>query len=200
MRNCLLVALLAFGVVALTDRDGTAQATKKEGKEGPPPEPGTLIPPFVRDKLKLSADQQRRVIALELTMRGKLAKVLTDAQMKTFEDTLKEGPPPKDGNDKKGPPKGKEGGPPTMPGLVIPPFVEGKLQLTAAQKKKIAELDRSARTDLSRIFTPAQRTLFNELLRRGPDQMNGKDGGPGGDRKAPPNNQPPELAPPPGGN
>jgi len=76
-----------------------------------------------------------------------------------------------------------------MPGLLIPPFVESKLQLTAAQQMKIAGLDISARMELAKILTVPQQRQFLELLRRGPDPKDGKDGGPGGNPPPPPGNR-----------
>jgi len=115
-------------------KEPAEEKEEKKEKKGPPPQVGTVIPPFVRDKLKLTNDQERQLATLEINMQGKLAKILTEAQMKKFEEALQEGPP-KGGKEKKGPPQGKDG-PPPMPGLLIPPFVEGKLQLTPSSKRK----------------------------------------------------------------
>jgi len=186
------VLLVPAGVLLTAGADG--QEEKKE-KKGPPPQVGTVIPPFVRDKLKLTNDQERQLATLEINMQGKLAKILTEAQMKKFEEALQEGPP-KGGKEKKGPPQGKDG-PPPMPGLLIPPFVEGKLQLTAEQQKKITELDYAARTGLAKILTATQKKQFNELLKRGPEDMPGKGEGPGGGGQPPQGKNGPEVIPPP---
>jgi Spy/CpxP family protein refolding chaperone len=188
------MALLILGSAGLFSSTGNSQEEKKERK-GAPPEPGTVIPPFVREKMKLTDDQQRKLATLEFNMRTKLAGVLSEEQMKKFDETLKEGPP-QGGKDKKGPPQGKEGGPPMAPSLLIPPFVEGKLQLTKDQQKKIAELDRSARTELFKILSDTQKKQFNELLKRGPGEMPGKGDNPGGRPPLQGSNEPERIPPP----
>jgi Spy/CpxP family protein refolding chaperone len=188
----LLFAVLVMPAGLLVIGGAGAQEEKKE-KKGLPPTIGTVIPPFVRDKLKLTNDQERQLASLESSMHDKLAKVLSEDQMKKFEAALQEGPP-KGGKEKKGPPpKDGRDGPPM---LLIPPFVEGKLELTAAQRKQITELDYSARTGLAKILTATQRKQFSELLKRGPDDMPGKDDGPGGGRP-PQGRNGPEVIPPP---
>ncbi len=79
------------------------------GGEGARPEPGTVIPPFVRDQLQLTDDQKKKIADLESDVKGKLKKILTDDQIKTFEEAMHRGPPGMDGN-RNGPPEGK--GPP----------------------------------------------------------------------------------------
>src|SRR5262249_25793054 len=132
MRKLWCVGLILLGALALFAVDGMAQPPK-----GPPPEPGTVLPPFAREPLKLTQDQQRQVAELERDMKARLPKVLTPAQMKQFSDTMRQGP------GKDGPPKGP---PPGMgePGLVVPPFVRDKLQLQGKQAQQIDELEKTA--------------------------------------------------------
>lgn len=195
MRRVVAVGLLIAGLACLAG-DGSSQEPKGPKKDGPPPEPGTVIPPFIRSKLKLSEDQQRNIATLEFNMRAKLGKVLSDKQMKIFDETLKEGPGEMKGKDKKGPPMGK-GGMPMTPLLLIPPFVEPKLQLTQEQTRRLTLLDREARAELSKLLTDAQRKQFNELLMQGPGDMPGKKDGGGPDKKGPPQGRGPEEIPPP---
>ena len=178
MRKHLIGVLLVLVTACLFTKDA---ATQEKKKKGPPPDGGAgLIPPFVRDKLKLSDDQQQRLGTLSSSVRLRLGKILTDKQMQQLQAIMKEGP---------GGGKGGKGqmpkGPKRSPGLVIPPFAEGRLQLTRKQQQQVAGLERYARTELLKLLTPAQRKQFEELLRRGPE------GRPGGRR------QPPEAAPPP---
>ena len=77
--------------------------------KGGRPEPGSVIPPFVRDQLKLTDDQKKKIADLETDVKGKLKKILTDDQMKTFEDAMHRGPPGMDGNRGGPPPEGRSG-------------------------------------------------------------------------------------------
>jgi Spy/CpxP family protein refolding chaperone len=148
--------LILLGALALFSADGTAQPPK-----GPPPEPGTVLPPFAREPLKLTQDQQRQLAELEKDTKAKLTKILSAAQLKQFNDVLRQGPP------KEAPPKGP---PPGMaePGLVVPPFVRDKLRLQEKQAQHVEELEKAARDKLDKILTEAQKKQFHDLLRQGP--------------------------------
>src|SRR5262245_21843352 len=71
------------------------------GKKGGPPgfAPGRVLPPFVRDHLDLTAEQEKRLDELEAEVQQKLDKILTDKQKKKLADLrppmAKDGPPPK---------------------------------------------------------------------------------------------------------
>src|SRR5256885_5658194 len=54
------------------------------GKKGGPPgfELGKVLPPFVRDELNLTADQEQKIAALEAEVKQKLEKILTAEQKK----------------------------------------------------------------------------------------------------------------------
>src|SRR5262249_10913040 len=76
-----------------------------------PPRPGEILPPFIRDMLNLTPDQKKQLDDLQKEVDAKLAKILTDQQMKH----LKEFKGPKGKGGGKGPPDGKKGdgkGPP----------------------------------------------------------------------------------------
>jgi hypothetical protein len=140
-----------------------------------------VIPPFVRDGLQLSQKQEQQITLLEQDVKSRLKKILTDVQMGLFEEAMRQGP----GD---GPPKGKPGNPPQggppapgmgPPSLVIPPFVQGKLQLTQQQTRQIAELDRSVQAGLGKILSSTQARQFLELLRQGPGKRPDGKGRPG---------------------
>ncbi|HJZ93962.1 MAG TPA: hypothetical protein VKE40_24015 [Gemmataceae bacterium] len=88
------------------------------GKRGGPPgfAPGTVIPPFVRDYLDLTAEQEKRLDELEAEVKQNLERILTDEQKKKLADLRppmgKDGPPPKGRGpgDKNGPSPNKDGG------------------------------------------------------------------------------------------
>ncbi len=78
---------------------------------GHPPQVGDVMPPFVRHRMKLDADQTKKIEALEAEVRTKLGLILTRDQMQEFEEILREGPPGRPGG---GPPE--DDGPPHRPG------------------------------------------------------------------------------------
>ena len=75
-----------------------------------------------------------------------------------------DGPKGKGPGDKKG--KGPKGGP---PGQVLPPFVADALNLTDAQKKQVADLQKEVDVRLQQILTAEQRTQLREMReKKGP--------------------------------
>lgn len=163
MRKRLCAVVISLGLVGILAADGRTQPPGMPA----PPEPGTVLPPFARDAVKLSKGQEKELADLEKDVKGKLAKVLTDKQIKLFNDTLRQGPPA-------GPPPG--GPPPGMePGLVIPPFVYEKLKLTDKQESQVADLEKEARDGLGKLLTEDQMKKFEEAMRRGPGGPPGKD-------------------------
>jgi Spy/CpxP family protein refolding chaperone len=82
----------------------------KAGQRGGPGGGVHLIPPFVRDSLNLTDDQQKQIADLEKEATDKLAKILTADQMKQLKDAR---PPRGPGGPGDGGPGGKgKGGPP----------------------------------------------------------------------------------------
>lgn len=113
-----MLALLAFGVGALfltataNSQPPGGKGEGKGGKGGPGGgggrfEIGTVLPPFVKSELKLTADQEKAVAALEADVKEKLNKILTDDQKKSLENMR-----PRGGEGRGGPggPGGKGGG------------------------------------------------------------------------------------------
>lgn len=72
------------------------------GGFGPPP-PGQLLPPFLQERLKLTAEQKSQLQELQKEIDGKLAKILTDDQKKQLKEMGK------------GFGRGRPGGPPRPP-------------------------------------------------------------------------------------
>lgn len=75
------------------------------GGFGGPPQPGQVLPPMLQDQLNLSAEQKQRVAELQKEIDAKLAKILTEQQLKQ----MKEMRPPGPGG------RGRNGGPPPPP-------------------------------------------------------------------------------------
>lgn len=115
------LALVAFSSSAQPPEkrspgQGQGQAGRRPG--GPPGfELGRVLPPFIREELQLTPDQERQIADLESQVKDKLNKILTDEQKKQMKNTRPRGPGgppggPGEGGD--GPPRGnrKEGGGP----------------------------------------------------------------------------------------
>src|SRR5947209_6670006 len=60
------------------ERKGPPPPFDKKGPPSPPWRPGKIIPPPVRDFLDLSDDQEAQIDALEVEVRAKLLKILTE--------------------------------------------------------------------------------------------------------------------------
>ncbi len=96
-------------------RDDGPQDGSDRRPDRPRPQPGAVLPPFVRDKLNLSSDQKKQIADLETDVKAKLGKILTDEQMRQFRDLLRQGPPPRprdDQEDRNGAPSDGRRGPP----------------------------------------------------------------------------------------
>jgi hypothetical protein len=112
----LILATLITGLCVVTAMSQPPEGKDKGGfgkKGGPPPfELGKVLPPFVRDELELTPEQEKQIAALEGEVKEKLSKILTADQKKKIESTRpmgKDGPPPKGGREgKDGPPKDKD--------------------------------------------------------------------------------------------
>jgi hypothetical protein len=90
------------------------------GRDGPMmgmPRPGEILPQFLRQRLNLSAKQQKQLTALQKKVDDELAKILTAAQKTQLAQMRNRGPggfgPPGGGRRGFGPPGG---GPPPGPG------------------------------------------------------------------------------------
>jgi hypothetical protein len=56
------------------------------GGFGPPPQPGQVLAPSVREALKLTPEQQQQVDALQKEVDGEIDKILTDEQKKQMKE------------------------------------------------------------------------------------------------------------------
>lgn len=107
MRIATLMAFLFTGmaviIAGLAAQPGEDKKEKSFEKKGPPPfEAGRLLPPFVRDQLDLTADQERQIADLEQEVKTRLLKIFTPEQRRQLEQFRPKGP------DKKGKKDGKK--------------------------------------------------------------------------------------------
>jgi hypothetical protein len=85
------------------------------------------------------------------------------------------------------------GGPPPRPGEVLPSMLQQRLNLTAAQTKQVADLQKEVDARLEKILTEEQREQFKQMRERGP----GGFGPPGRGGRPPGGDGPPPPPPPP---
>jgi hypothetical protein len=67
-----------------------------------PPQPGQVLPPFLQDRLQLTADQKKQLDTLQKDVDARLGQILTDAQKQQLRELQQKGP---FGKGPKGPPK-----------------------------------------------------------------------------------------------
>ena len=72
-----------------------------------PPRPGEVLPPMLRDRLKLTGEQKTQVDDLQKDVDARLAKILTSEQMTQLKEFRPRGPG--------GPGRPGGGGPPPPP-------------------------------------------------------------------------------------
>jgi Spy/CpxP family protein refolding chaperone len=115
MSLCAIGLLIAFLTVVAAQPPGEppSKGDKAKGRprDGGPGGGVHIIPPFVRDSLNLTEDQQKKIADLEKEMTDKLMKILTAEQQKQ----LKEARPPRRPGGPDGGPPGKGGPPPGGP-------------------------------------------------------------------------------------
>jgi len=108
--------LLGLGVLAAgsqppgdeKDKGPKGQPGQPGGPRGPGPfELGRLFPPFMRERLSLTAEQQKTIDELEKDVKARLEKILTAEQKKQLEEFSRRGPG-RPGDDKGRPPEGKD--------------------------------------------------------------------------------------------
>jgi Arylsulfotransferase (ASST) len=136
---------------------------------GGPPQPGQLLPGFLQDMLKLTAEQKKQAGALQEDLSGKLNKLLTDEQRSELTKPQRGFGP------------GGFGGPP-RPGEVLPRPVQDRLKLTDDQKQQVAALQQEADEALDKLLTEEQRMRVKEMQKG----FGGPPGGPGGRPGRPP--------------
>ena len=166
MRRLFALALTTavIGICALTafsqPPEGKGPPGGPGGKRGGPPgfELGKVLPPFVREELDLTADQEKQIAALEAEVKQKLDKILTADQKKKIANAR----PPMGGpggpgggqgknkggfGGKDGPPKGgdKDGPPPKKDDGGEQANAGGGIQWFATLDAGIAEAQRTGR-------------------------------------------------------
>jgi Arylsulfotransferase (ASST) len=132
------------------------------GGFGGPPQPGQLLVPSMRDRLKLSDDQKKQVDELQKEADGLLAKLLTEEQKKQLKQPQGFGP--------FGPVV--FGGPPPA-NQILPSFLQGMLKLDDKQKKQVDEMQKDMDGKVDKLLTDEQKKQLKEPQSFGPGGFGG---------------------------
>jgi hypothetical protein len=110
---------------------------------GPPPAPGQMLSPIVRDLLGVSTDQRKNLDDIQKDVHTRLDKLFTAEQRKLFAD----------------PPKGGPGGTgfPSRIGEIMRGAEQTRLKLTDEQKKELAALQKDVDEKVDKVLNPLQR-------------------------------------------
>jgi Spy/CpxP family protein refolding chaperone len=195
------VKYLSFGALALGIGACGVMIALAQPPGGPPGgrgrpddrgmDPVRFLPPPVREDLKLTAEQDKQVDALEAELRDKLMKILTPEQQKQLKEFRPGGPggppgrgpvrpgegrPPQEGRpggDRGGPPRGDRGGPPPGgPGDQPPPPPPGPggleraledLKLTDKQRAKADEVLKAHHEMVRKMFEQTRTDLLKQM-------------------------------------
>jgi hypothetical protein len=117
---------------------------------GAVPRPGQILPEFVQDSLGLTAEQKKRLAKFQDNAVAAMDKLLTAEQKTRLKDVPGYG-------------HGGRGGPPPPAGELLSPFAQARLKLTAAQKRRVADLQKAADALLAKVLTAAQRKQLHAL-------------------------------------
>ena len=152
---------------------------KKQAAEWPPggygfgrsSQPGQVLAGAEENRLKLTDDQKKDVLALQNAVDGRFGLVLTAAQQKQIKSVF--APPP-------GPPPGDPGpGDPQQPGKIFSPTQQDTLKLSAEQKKRLEEIQKEIDSKLETLLTEDQKRQLRSMQPRpaGGGPGNGPPGG-----------------------
>ena len=84
-----------------------------------------------------------------------------------------------------GPGGGPGGFRPPQPGVVLPPMLQDRLNLTPEQRDKVQALQADVDRRLNEILNDEQKQQLKDMRDRGPGRGPGGPGGPGGGRRGP---------------
>jgi Arylsulfotransferase (ASST) len=134
----------------------------------PTPQPGRIMAGPEQTRLKLTDDQKKDVLALQKAVDTSFDKVLNAAQKHQIKTVFAPFVPS---------PAGAATGDPAGPGKIFSPAQQDTLKLSAAQRKRLAEIQKELDTRLETLLTEDQKSQLQTMQPR-------PAGGPG--RNVPP--------------
>jgi hypothetical protein len=150
------------------------------GGFGPSPQPGLVMTGPEQNRLKLTDDQKKDMVALQKAVDSRFDKVLTEAQKKQLKSVF----------DRSGPPRaypgaGNADGP--QPGKILSPGQQDTLKLSTEQRNRMAEIQKEIDAKLETLLTEDQKKQL-QAMRQGP--TGGRAAGPAGPGRGPPGGTP----------
>jgi hypothetical protein len=139
--------------------------------DGPAPQPGQVLAGPEQDRLKLTDDQKKDVLALQKAIDGRFDRVLTEAQKKQIRSVF--APPP-------GPPGGPGPGDAPQPGKIFSPAQQDTLKLSDGQRRRLEEIQQEIDARLETLLTQEQKRELQAMRRRPAGGGPGRAGPPGG--------------------
>jgi hypothetical protein len=138
----------------------------------PSPRPGQVMAGPEQNRLKLTDDQKKDVLALQKAVEGRFDKVLTAVQQKQLKSVFaRPGPPP----------GGPGPGDAQQPGKIFSPIQQDTLKLSAGQRKRLEEIQKELDAKLETLLTEDQKNQL-QAMQRGPGGGGPGRGGPPGGR------------------
>ena len=113
------------------------------------PAPGQVLAGFLQDALGLSADQKKEIGAVQKTVDGTLAKVLTDPQKKILRDRSAPGPGGSSGM--------------ALPGQIMAVSTEVTLKTTPDQRAELASLQKMVDASFDKVLTADQKKQLKQM-------------------------------------
>jgi hypothetical protein len=150
-----------------------AEWPRDPGGDGfdPSPQPGQVMAGPEQNRLKLTDDQKKDVLALQKAVDGRFDRVLTAAQKKQIKTVFApDGPPP----------GGRGPGDPPQPGKIFSPAQQDTLKLSAGQRKRLEEIQKEIDARLETLLTEDQKKQLQAMQRRPAAGGPGRGGPPGG--------------------
>ncbi len=141
------------------------------GFGGAAPQPGQVMAGPEQNRLKLTDDQKKDVLALQKAVDGRFDRVLTAAQKFQIKSVFAQSGPP---------PGGPGPGDPPQPGKIFSPTQQDTLKLSDAQKKRLGEIQKEIDARLETLLTEDQKTQLQTMQRRPAGGGPGRGGPPGG--------------------
>jgi Arylsulfotransferase (ASST) len=133
-----------------TDRDAGT------GGFGPSPQPGQVMTGAEQNRLKLTDDQKKDVVALQKAVDGRFDNVLTEAQKKQLKSVFAAlGPIPVNAG------AGNAGGP--QPGKILSAAQQDTLKLSSEQRKRMGEIQKEVDSKLETLLTEDQKKQLQAM-------------------------------------
>ncbi|HEV3445299.1 MAG TPA: aryl-sulfate sulfotransferase [Gemmataceae bacterium] len=138
----------------------STQSPRDAGGFGPPRSPGLVMTSPEQNRLKLTDDQKKDLVALQKAVDTRFDKVLTEAQRKQIKSVFSPSAPGQ-GN----PPAVNPSGP--QPGRILSLAQQDTLKLSPEQRKRMEEIQKEIDAKLETLLTEEQKRQL-QAMRQGP--------------------------------